>query len=145
MTKIIRTEKRKRGLFGQIFKWLFIIFNIFMLISLFAGLSNVGNFTQTLHSDLERNAAGAGATIGLGFILVLWAAGDVILGMLAMGEAVGRGRRCVSPLVKCAEIKQTVWKRQRIEDGWGLGEGFGLFAISRQNLLLTSLELPGTH
>jgi hypothetical protein len=45
MTKIIRTEKRKRGLFGQIFKWLFIIFNIFMLISLFAGLSNVGNFT----------------------------------------------------------------------------------------------------
>ncbi len=75
MTKLIRTEK-KRGLFGQIFKWLFIIFNIFMLISLIVGLNNVGNLTQTLHSDLERNAAGAGATLGLGFILFLWAAGD---------------------------------------------------------------------
>jgi hypothetical protein len=84
MTKIIRTEKRKRGLFGQIFKWLFIVFNIFMLISLIVGLNNVGNLTQTLHSDAERNAAGVGATLGVGFILFLWAAGDVILGLLVM-------------------------------------------------------------
>jgi hypothetical protein len=84
MAKIIRTEKRQRGVFGQIAKCLFILFNVGMLIGVIAGLRNVGNFTQTLHSQAELNAAGVGATIGIGFLLVFWAAGDVVLGLLVM-------------------------------------------------------------
>jgi hypothetical protein len=36
---------------------------------------------------------------------------------------------------------QTVWKRQRIKDRQWVGGGL-VFSISRQNLLLTSHELP---
>lgn len=84
MTKIIRREVRKRGFFGHVFKWGFILFNIVMLIWLIVGLGNVGKLTETLQSEVERNGAAAGATIGVAFILMFWAAGDVILGLLVM-------------------------------------------------------------
>ena len=48
MTKIIRQEVRKRGFFGHIFKWMFILFNIVMLVWLIVGLGNVGKLTETL-------------------------------------------------------------------------------------------------
>ncbi len=84
MAKIIRTEKRRRGVFGQILKLIFILFNVAMLIAVISGLNNVGNYTQTLNSQAEISAAGTGAAIGIGFIIVFWAAGDVILGLLVM-------------------------------------------------------------
>ena len=84
MAKVIRTEKRQRGVFGQIAKWLFILFNVGMLIGVIAGLINGGNFTQTLHSQAEINAAGAGVAIGIGLLLVFWAAGDIVLGLLVI-------------------------------------------------------------
>ena len=80
----MRSEIRKRGFFGHVFKWLFILFNIGMLIALISGLSDVGTLTEKLHTDAERTGAAAGATIGVAFILVFWAAGDVILGLLVM-------------------------------------------------------------
>lgn len=49
---------------------------------LLAGLANIGGQTPT---DANLRAAHEiGATIGVGFVLVFWAAGAVILGLLVM-------------------------------------------------------------
>jgi len=42
------------------------------------------NLQKLFHSEIERNGAAAGATIGVAFNLMFWAAGDVILGLLVM-------------------------------------------------------------
>lgn len=82
MTKTVRTETRKRGFFGKLFKLAFILFNLFMLVWL------VG-YWMTL-SDMDVSAAGAeagraiGGTIGTGMLFGFWVAGDIILGLLVL-------------------------------------------------------------
>jgi hypothetical protein len=81
-TRIERVEKRKRGFFGFIFKWLFILFNLLMILWLGSYLFAIGDQYGKITSDAERTGAAIGATMGTGMLLVLWALGDLILGML---------------------------------------------------------------
>src|SRR4051812_39287289 len=71
-TRIERTEKRKRGFFGFIFKWLFILFNLLMILWLGSYLFTIGDQYGKITSDAGRTGAAIGATMGTGMLLVLW-------------------------------------------------------------------------
>ncbi|MGM1347762.1 hypothetical protein [Serratia liquefaciens] len=75
-------KKIRRSFFGKLIKWIFIIFNIFMIYSVFVGLSGSGDVINSATSEAER----AGATIGTGLGVMLlgsiWVIGDIIIGTL---------------------------------------------------------------
>lgn len=77
-----RLRQPRRGLFGQIFKLLFIGFNILMIVWIVSGLANIG----ALHpaSEAEKVGHAIGATFGIGMLLSFWVMGDIILGMLVL-------------------------------------------------------------
>jgi hypothetical protein len=91
MAQRVRTEVRKRGFFGKVFMVLFVLFNILMLAWLtsvrVAPLVNQG----TEHSA-ARTGAAVGATLATGFLITVWAAGDIILGLLAF---LSRGKKII--------------------------------------------------
>jgi hypothetical protein len=90
MTRIVRTEHRKRGFFGFVFKWVFVLFNIFMLICLIAGIANVGGTPPM--NEAEKAGQAVGLVIGVGLIMSIWGAGALILGLFVM---LTRGKKVV--------------------------------------------------
>lgn len=78
----IRTPKR--GFFGKIFKWSFIGFNILMVLWLVIYFGIVGDMNTASTNDTEKAGVAIGATIGTGFVLSFWVAGDIILGLLVL-------------------------------------------------------------
>jgi hypothetical protein len=81
MTRIIRTERYKRGIFGWIFKILFIAFNVFMLV---AFSSTIWTMSHYAPADMYSNPGAAlGLTMGYGLILFVWALASFILGLLS--------------------------------------------------------------
>lgn len=84
MAKIKRTEVRKRGFFGKLFKWSFVLFNILMATAVFMGLGNIGESIDQATTESERAGAAIGGTVGFGILLFFWVAGAIILGLLTM-------------------------------------------------------------
>lgn len=76
----VQKEVYKRGIIGKFFKWIFILFNILMLISVIMGIVNVSEVSAT--TDAEKAGVAIGATMGFGVLLTIWALGDIILGLL---------------------------------------------------------------
>lgn len=76
-------KKLKRGFFGKIFKWFFIIFNVLMAWWMFAGMGAASE-----HVGVGSSAEQAGAAIGTGIaftmILGIWVFGDIILGLFVL-------------------------------------------------------------
>jgi hypothetical protein len=87
---IVRTEKRERSIVGQLVKWTFVGFNLLMLVWIFGGLHVVSKI-QT-HSAAEKLGSAIGTTIGVTLLLILWALGDLILGILVL---VTRGNKTI--------------------------------------------------
>jgi hypothetical protein len=79
---VIQREVRKRGFFGIIFKWLFILFNLLMAVWLFAYWAQLGGMKTA--SDAERVGQAIGGTIGTGMLLFFWVAGAIILGLFTL-------------------------------------------------------------
>lgn len=77
-------RKPKRGFFGKIIKWLFILFNLLMLFWLISYFVQLGELSSGLTSDAERAGAAIGGTMGTSVILMIWAIGDIILGLLVL-------------------------------------------------------------
>jgi hypothetical protein len=79
----VQLRKAKRGFMGQLFKWSFILFNILMAYSLFAG---VGAATEGMGAMNEAEQAGAAIGSGLGamMLIVVWVFGDIILGLFVL-------------------------------------------------------------
>jgi hypothetical protein len=75
-----REIKGKRGLFGHLFLWSFIGFNILMMAWLFLGLGAATEGYQEMGAA-EQAGAAIGTGVGAVMILVVWAIGDVILGI----------------------------------------------------------------
>jgi len=77
-------QKPQRSLFGKIVKWIFIGFNILMLIWIIGG---VGGASKQV-AEAGNEAAQAGAAIGTGLgamvLIFLWVAGDLILGIFVL-------------------------------------------------------------
>ena len=80
MAKIVRTVKHVRGPFGQIIKWVFIIFNVVMAIWLFGYWVEVAPLLHT-GSEAHQTGASIGVTMGTGLIVMIWGLGDIILGL----------------------------------------------------------------
>jgi hypothetical protein len=84
MARVVRREIRKRGFFGTIFKILFILFNLLMLAWIVLYWTQVSTVFDNIGSGAGRTGAQIGVTFASGFILFVWAAGDVILGLLTL-------------------------------------------------------------
>jgi hypothetical protein len=87
---IIRTEKRERSLAGKLIKWAFVAFNLLMVIWIVGGLHSVSKIE--VHSTAEKLGTGIGAGVGITMLLVLWALGDLILGIMVL---VTRGNKVI--------------------------------------------------
>lgn len=77
-------RKPKRGFFGKIFKWLFVLFNILMVIWLLSYFAEIAEMSEDLSSDAERAGAAIGGAIATSMILGIWVMGDIILGLLTL-------------------------------------------------------------
>lgn len=69
---------------GKVFKWLFILFNLFMVYSLFTSLGGGAEVINSTATDAEKAGAAIGAGLGLSMILGLWVIGDIILGLFVL-------------------------------------------------------------
>jgi len=87
---IVRTEKRERSVLGKVIKGIFVAFNLLMALWLVGGLHSASKI-QTF-SAAEQIGAGIGVTIGVTVLLILWAIGDLILGVLVL---VTRGNKVI--------------------------------------------------
>lgn len=68
-------------MFAKIVKYLFIAFNLLMVFWLYSGLSGGAEVVGDAASDAEAAGAAIGTGIGVFLILVVWAIGDIILGI----------------------------------------------------------------
>lgn len=76
-------RKPKRGIFGIIFKWTFILFNILMCFWLLSYFGSIGD-TASSSNEAAQVGTAIGATIGTSMILGFWVFGDIILGILVL-------------------------------------------------------------
>lgn len=75
-----REIKGRRGLFGHLVLWGFLGFNLLMIAWLVFGFGAATEGYQEM-SSAEQAGAAIGTGIGLMMILVIWAIGDIILGI----------------------------------------------------------------
>ncbi len=83
MERIVRTERRRRGLFGKVFAGVFWLWNGLMVVWLVAAVLAMAEQAPVAGSEAQQAGYAVGATLGLGLILALWAAGAVITGLLS--------------------------------------------------------------
>ncbi len=69
MARIVRREKRRRGVFGWIFLLLFWVFNAIMLLWMITAMSTVGHVASAETTDAGRAGAAIGGAIGFWFII----------------------------------------------------------------------------
>lgn len=77
-------RKPKRGPLGQVFKWIFILFNILMVWWLISYWTEIGSSISEYESEAEQSGAALGGTLGTGMIVTFWALGDVVLGLFVL-------------------------------------------------------------
>lgn len=77
-------ERRKRGFFGWLFLLIFLGWNIIMVIWIFAYGNTINDSMSTATSDAARAGAQIGAGIGIFMILIVWAVGAIVTGLLAL-------------------------------------------------------------
>jgi len=80
----VQREVSDRSAFGKLVKWAFIIFNVIMLVWVIAGFGVAGESMDNTVNEAERAGAAIGSTIGIGLLIMLWAFGDVILGIIVL-------------------------------------------------------------
>ncbi|WP_337162347.1 hypothetical protein [Vibrio parahaemolyticus] len=57
-------RKPKRGFFGTLFKWGFILFNLLMVLWLISYWGDIGEMSSTARSDAELTGTAIGGAIG---------------------------------------------------------------------------------
>lgn len=80
----VQREVSDRTTFGKIVKWLFIGFNVLMLVWMVSACAAVSDVNQQAVNDAERAGAAIGTGLGMTFLLFIWGVGDVILGMFVL-------------------------------------------------------------
>ena len=81
---IVRKEVSDRTVFGKIVKWLFILFNILMIVILLRGCAAVSEVAVNTQDSAAAAGVGLGATLGVGMLLVFWVMGDIIIGIVVL-------------------------------------------------------------
>lgn len=77
-------QKPKRTLFGKIIKWMFIGFNLLMLIWLVGGVGGAAKQVERAGSEAAQAGAAIGTGIGAMLIIFIWVAGAILLGILTL-------------------------------------------------------------
>lgn len=85
----VRLKKPQRSFFGKLCKGAFILFNLFMLWGVFAGVNNAEKHRpeqpdSVLTQNQREEAYNAGVGLGTGLMVIFWAAGDVVLGLFVL-------------------------------------------------------------
>lgn len=80
----VQLRKPKRGFFGKIIKFAFILFNIFMGWWLVAGMQAASDIVDSTQSAAEHTGAALGTGLGAAMIIGLWVFGDIILGLFVL-------------------------------------------------------------
>ncbi|MCI5054837.1 MAG: hypothetical protein MRY83_01945 [Flavobacteriales bacterium] len=76
-------RQAKRGFFGKLFKYGFILFNIIMIYSMYSGMDAATDKMQGMHGA-EQTGAAIGTGIGAFMLGVIWVMGDIILGLAVL-------------------------------------------------------------
>lgn len=84
MATVIRTEKRKRGIFGTIVWWAFLAFQALMALVLYHAITGAADVAQTATDAGGRAGAAIGGTLAAGFLLMVWLIGSLILGIIVL-------------------------------------------------------------
>ena len=92
MSRTIRTEKRRRGIFGTIVWWIFLAYNAFMIYWMYALFTVNSEQISSATSNNEQAVAVVAGGITFGMSLFLWFLGSVILGLIVM---LSRGRKVI--------------------------------------------------
>lgn len=71
----------RRGFWGLIFQWAFILFNILMIAITFESCSNVADFVGSTKDSFAQAGATIGFSLGMGALIIFWASVDIILGL----------------------------------------------------------------
>ena len=79
----VQKEVSDRSAFGKFIKWVFIGFNLLMIIWMFSAIGAVGGSDAPQNSAEEAGQA-IGVGIGFTFLLLIWGLGDLILGMFVL-------------------------------------------------------------
>lgn len=74
----------KRGFFGKLIKFAFVLFNVLMIIWLFGYFAQISELDAKQASDAGRAGVAIGATLGVGMLGSIWVMGDIILGLLVL-------------------------------------------------------------
>lgn len=77
-------RKPRRGPVGQIFKWLFILFNLAMAWWFAAATLSIGDGLDAGASDAELAGAGAAVAVVWSFIGLWWIVGALVLGLFVL-------------------------------------------------------------
>lgn len=93
-------ERRKRGIFGWLFILVFWGWNALMAVALLAGVGGNASQYAKLTTEAERQGYAAGTGLGIMVMLMMWAAGAVVFGLLAYFT---RGRRELVEVVERAK------------------------------------------
>ena len=64
-------EQESRGFIGTMFKWMFILFNIFMAVMVYMSMG---------HTEESGSVVQLGAGMGIGMLAAMWMAGFIVLG-----------------------------------------------------------------
>lgn len=92
MATIVRTETRKRGVFGMVMWWLFLAYNALMGVAFVAGMKGAGETLQQSAEPAARAGAALGTALGAGVLLAIWLTGALILGLIV---ALTRGKKVI--------------------------------------------------
>jgi hypothetical protein len=76
----VRLRKPRRGPIGFIAKWLFILFNIFMIMWAWVAITSISDLYQSSEGGAEQAGTAVGGTIGLTMLMVFWVLGVIVLG-----------------------------------------------------------------
>lgn len=79
-----RLRTPRRGFFGVIFKWGFILFNVLMVWLWWNITGSVAETANTATSDAALTGTLIGGTLGVGMLFAIWFFGDFVLGLLVL-------------------------------------------------------------
>lgn len=79
MSETMMEERLPRKLGGKIVKWIFILFNILMVLWLIAGFNSASEGIDQYTTELEQGAHAVGTGIGAMLIVTVWVFGVIIL------------------------------------------------------------------
>lgn len=77
-------NKPKRSFFGKIFLWMFILFNILMVVWIVGGVNAASEMSKTYVSEAQKAGAAIGTGLGVTMLLGIWVFGDIILGLFTL-------------------------------------------------------------